>query len=464
MTIDQFKQLIAVLSSLVTLLQGAVAHPGVLTLQQKQQLHNGLLGAITTTSGFNFPTSSYSFSDGDIVNAGDFNNIINWIGTRNSTDTTSLSYAAFNPNVASSTGVLPRANGGTGTSTTPSDGQFLGASSTIPTWKTLLGGSGIAVTQTPTSTVVTASGSGGSSISITAGMGVNTGNAVYVASSSVSNLEYQNVTSTIGANSVNACLFPRSTITGDQAIACAQRFSTTTTMTATALMASFKTGGGSPAGNIILELVPDNSGVPSTTILASTTITNANITSSCKVLAGVLNNPVSITGGSIFWVLATSTTAASDTNYWAECGVGTSSKVPVSARLLQSGTWNTEGDIGDYQVSVDQTTSTTAGLIYPASAYATFTYATSTNSTFSYSESGAFIGFANATTSAGVAATINIAGATTVSGLSAGLLYYLDSTLPALGTITASAPAAPAATRKVCISSTASQCVITNVP
>lgn len=139
------KQLIAVLSSLVLVLQSAVAHPGILKLQERQQIRastDQLFGAITTTTGFNFPTSTYSFNDGDVINAGDFNNILSWIGTRNSTDTTSLSYAAFNPNLSSSTGSLstlasttgqlPVTKGGTATSSLILNDVILGNGTSSP--------------------------------------------------------------------------------------------------------------------------------------------------------------------------------------------------------------------------------------------------------------------------------------------------------------------------------------------
>jgi hypothetical protein len=376
--------------------------------------------------------------------------------TSTSSARTTLGLGAF----ATQTAPCSVAQGCTGTTTAPIDGQYLGASSTNPTWKNFVAGNNVTITNTPTSTIINSSASGGSTITMTAGTGLNNQQAVFVAPTTVSTLEYQNVTSTVGANSANACLFPRSTITGDQASACAQRFSTSTTITVTAVTDYAKIGAGSPAGNLILEIVPDNSGVPSTTILASTTITNANITGTCKGLANTLNSSVSLTGGSIYWLIATSTTAASDTNYWSQCGVGTVSKTPVSARLFQSGVWNTEGDIGDYQISVDVTTSTTAGQVYPASAYGFFTYATSTNSTSSYSESNSFLGFTNATTTQGNTVTIVTGGAATVPSVTIGAQYYLDSTIPAAGTVTSTAPTIA---RKVCIATSVTQCLVTNI-
>lgn len=93
------------------------------------------LGTITTTSGFNYPTATTTYNDGDIVNAGDFNSLFNYVGTKNSTDTTSVSYKAENPNVANATGSLsvmanttgqvPVNKGGTGTNTIPSYNQVI---------------------------------------------------------------------------------------------------------------------------------------------------------------------------------------------------------------------------------------------------------------------------------------------------------------------------------------------------
>ena len=56
----------------------------------------GFLGAISFTSGYAYPTSSYSFSDNDIINSGDFNNIIDYLGTRTSTNTLAVSYLLRN--------------------------------------------------------------------------------------------------------------------------------------------------------------------------------------------------------------------------------------------------------------------------------------------------------------------------------------------------------------------------------
>ena len=59
----------------------------------------------------------------------------------------------------------PVANGGTGTSTAPADGQFLSANGTTPTWKTLQGGTGITVSTTTTSTIITNSATVDTSLS-----------------------------------------------------------------------------------------------------------------------------------------------------------------------------------------------------------------------------------------------------------------------------------------------------------
>ena len=50
------------------------------------------LGTSTTTSDFSYPTSTHTFVDDDIVNAGDLNEIIRWLGIRTATDTDSISY------------------------------------------------------------------------------------------------------------------------------------------------------------------------------------------------------------------------------------------------------------------------------------------------------------------------------------------------------------------------------------
>lgn len=52
----------------------------------------------------------------------------------------------------------PVANGGTGMSTAPTNAQFLAASGTTPTWKTLVASSGITLVNTPTSTIISTPG------------------------------------------------------------------------------------------------------------------------------------------------------------------------------------------------------------------------------------------------------------------------------------------------------------------
>lgn len=74
---------------------------------------------------------------------------------------------------------LPQSAGGLGTSTLPSNGQFVGASGTTATWKTLVG-SGVTITQTPTSTIIGATaGAAGASTFVQ----FNTGNALDATSS-----------------------------------------------------------------------------------------------------------------------------------------------------------------------------------------------------------------------------------------------------------------------------------------
>lgn len=123
------KQIISVLGGIATLLSSMVANPGIYTLRQKQQISNAadvLFGTITTTSGFNFPTSTPTFNDGDVINAGDFNNLFSWVGTRTSTNTDSLAYKLISPTstnpghkhtTASVSGTIAIAQGGTNTST-----------------------------------------------------------------------------------------------------------------------------------------------------------------------------------------------------------------------------------------------------------------------------------------------------------------------------------------------------------
>jgi len=55
-----------------------------------------VLGTSTVTVGNSYPTSSYSFSDNDIINAGDINRITTYTGIRAATDTVSLQGQIYN--------------------------------------------------------------------------------------------------------------------------------------------------------------------------------------------------------------------------------------------------------------------------------------------------------------------------------------------------------------------------------
>lgn len=66
-------------------------------------------GAATVTPGFNFPNSSYSFQDNDIINAGDVDILLQWMGLRASTSTTDLSGILNNLSTAinAGSGLIP---------------------------------------------------------------------------------------------------------------------------------------------------------------------------------------------------------------------------------------------------------------------------------------------------------------------------------------------------------------------
>lgn len=82
-----------------------------------------------------YPTSTNNFQDGDIINAGDWNAIESYLGTKNSTDTTSISYkltsaTSSDPGhkhtTSTVTGTFGVAAGGTGTSSLTANNVLLG--------------------------------------------------------------------------------------------------------------------------------------------------------------------------------------------------------------------------------------------------------------------------------------------------------------------------------------------------
>ncbi len=123
------------LAAIASLIISIANHSGVAVPQGIYQLSrtgvSDLLGGATVTNGFNYPSSTYTFNDGDTINAGDFDNILTWIGIQNASDTYSISgrldnlYGSLHISSSTATGTIPLSIGGTGQNATGSLGQVL---------------------------------------------------------------------------------------------------------------------------------------------------------------------------------------------------------------------------------------------------------------------------------------------------------------------------------------------------
>lgn len=101
----------------------AIGFLSVLHLSQ-----GALLGTATISAGNNYPTSSYTFADDDVINSGDLNKFSTYMGIRSATDTISLQGQIYN--------VSTTANLALSTSTymkIASSGQDMQSSSTFRT-------------------------------------------------------------------------------------------------------------------------------------------------------------------------------------------------------------------------------------------------------------------------------------------------------------------------------------------
>jgi len=116
---------------------------------------------------------------------------------------------------------------------------------------------------------------------------------------------------------------------------------------------------GSPDGNTVVEIQGNNSGQPNGTALASLSIANSSLTTSCADYSGTLSSVVSLSASTKYWVVLYRSNSNSTGNYMFNCGLSV-----AGAGNDQSGTiafsWSDLGDsLGRFEALV------TEGVIPP---------------------------------------------------------------------------------------------------
>lgn len=243
----------------------------------------------------------------------------------------------------------------------------------------------------------------------TAGEDINTNDALFIADRTfIGSSEVSNT----GANAPQPCGYNQVTQSGGDGSGCTMGFRTTSSISITYLIANIGKVG-SPNGNTILYIAPDDSSAPSSTMLASSTFTNASLSGAGTILNFALQSPFTTVASTTYWIVATSTGTADNSNYPQIAGVATAYDHPRAAIRQNSSwvTWTANAGlqfgfgvgigIGDAGRASANTTSTSFG----------------------------FVGFAQATTTRGNTVTINAGGVQGgFSGLSPGRRYYLSNT------------------------------------
>ena len=393
--------------------------------------NSSVLGAITGSGVF--PTSSRNnFQDNDIINAGDWNALERKIGIDNSTDTTSLDYklrhaSSIDPGhihelADSASGTLPVENGGTELTTLTLNNVILG-NGTSAVQFVAPGTNGNILTSNGTTWI--SQEQSGNTFTITAGENFNTGDSVYIPNSYGAGLE--NVSSSPG----NRCGYSndQDTLNGG---ACGQTWMTSSTGFAyQVVLPLLRTG--SPAGNTRVLLYQGTSSVDlatpiaSTTLVAESTFATEAASSTNQKVTLPFQFPAFIHPNTVYFLVATSTSANSGTDHpnWQGFYTNYTSGGCFAKNSASFVPCGGAPALNDLNFRIDMNPATTT-LAYRASGQSTTT-------------SNSFVGLANATTTSGSTLTIVTAGAfTKSSGLSPGLQYYLSNAFGAIQSFAAS--------------------------
>ena len=392
------------------------------------------LGAETTTG--TFPTSTNNFQDGDVINAGDWNNIERTIGARTSGTSTTLFHlltapTSVNPgHVHTSAGVsgtVSIAKGGTGTSTTPADDNVLVGDGTnyvfasIPDCGNASTSKIIYTSSTNSFSCVSDVDTGAVGFSAIAGENVILKDALYMNKEITGTMA--STTDTDGADSGN-CAFPAVTQGQSGGRACAQSFSTSTQFFAVQVGAVLDKDG-SPAGDVLLQIRNASGSFPGEHVYGQARIASSSVPASP---GGHVTSTIFFPGeaNTTYWLVATSTASPSDTDYFVLNGTS-NAYGSGSPAVNNSGAWVAWSGAADFQIAI-LSRNATAGRVYKASAS-------------NASTSDTFVGFAASTVTTGNSITVqNIGEITGFNSIVSGALYYLSNTAgliqQATGTIT----------------------------
>lgn len=202
---------------------------------------------------------------------------------------------------------------------------------------------------------------------------------------------------------------------------------------------------GSPTGTLTVALQADSGGAPSGVNLASATKAESSLTTSPTVYTFTFGTPYTISASTTYWIVISGSTAVNTTNnsivrfQKSDAYTGGAIKIYRNTNVWASPVQSTH----DLYFVITKTYS--AGQVLQAS------------SASANSREKNFIGFATDAIASGATGTVAVAGAATLSGLSAGSLYYLNDTQGTIGTTAGSV------SRKVGIALSTTQLLVTNI-
>ena len=197
-----------------------------------------------------------------------------------------------------------------------------------------------------------------------------------------------------------------------------------------------------PGDSVALSIQADSAGSPSGTDLVNTSIVGSTLIGSCVMYVFTMPTNVTLTAGSTYWAVLTRSGSTDNVNYYSVCGNSTNA-------YANGGEFYYNGTVWTADTNADFTfknyASAIPGQLFPVNA---------TNAT----SSAGFLGFAQGIYATSTTATISIGGEDIMqSGLTAGTPMYLSNTD---GVISSTAGTV---TRKVCIATASTKCVVTNI-
>lgn len=200
---------------------------------------------------------------------------------------------------------------------------------------------------------------------------------------------------------------------------------------------------GTPADNYIVELMTDSSDTPSGTTLATSTYAGASVNDACTHATTTLASPIKLTKGSKYWMVVRRSGSLDAVNYFGIAGVQGGNTYANGINYNYAGSWGAD-TLNDFYFIFQY--GNNSGHLYP-------TIATTTQGVLP------FIGFAKNAITASSSGAVYIGGvASGLTDVASGTVMYLSNNYGTLDTKPGTQ------SRKVCIGLTASTCLITNSP